>query len=66
MFLNRNDVDIIHECGYLKSDNTLLCSEFEFILIEQHEEDLSYIKKEDESILENFLMKTEQSFSNIV
>ena len=57
MFLIKNDVDVLEECGFLKSDINSLNKEFKDILIEQNEEHLDYIKSEEEIIIEKFLKK---------
>ena len=57
MFLIKNDVDVLEECGFLKSDINSLNKEFKDILIEQSEEHLDYIKSEEEIIIEKFLKK---------
>ena len=57
MFLIKNDIDLLTECGFLKSDINSLCEEFKRILPDQNEEYLSYFKKEEESILERILDK---------
>ena len=38
MFLNKNDNDLLGECGILKNNLTCLCKEYENILLEQKEE----------------------------
>ena len=47
MILNKNDVDILEECGFVKNDINRLFKELKNILIEQNEEYLEYIKNED-------------------
>ena len=37
MFLIENDVDVLHECGLLKSDINCLYKEFKNIILEQNE-----------------------------
>ena len=50
----------------MKNDINRLCEHFKIILIEQNEEYESYIKNEEESILEKILDKQmEQNFSNL-
>ena len=46
-FLLKMDNDLIKERGFLESDNNRLCLEIKTILIEQNEEYLNYIKKEE-------------------
>ena len=66
MFLNKNDVNFLNECGFLKGDITFLHKEFKIILLELNEEYLDHIKKQEESILETFLnKKMEQNFNTI-
>ena len=57
MFLIKNDVDLLTECGFLKIDNNRLCLEFKIFLVEQIEDYLDYIKNEEESLLEKILYK---------
>ena len=45
------------ECGFLKNDINSLNKEFENIIIEQNEENLSYIKNEEESLIARVLNK---------
>ena len=45
MFLIKNDVNLLYECGYLKSDIKFLYEEFKNILLELNEEYLDYIRK---------------------
>ena len=55
MFLNKNDVDLLNGCDYLKDGFNCLCLEFKIFLIEQNEKYLEYIENEEESILERIL-----------
>ena len=57
MFLIKNDVNYLYECGYLKGDINFLYKEFKNILLELNEDYLNYIKNQEESILEKFLNK---------
>ena len=57
MFLIKNDNDLITECGFLKNDINCLNKEFKNLLLEQNQEYLVYIKKEEESIIEKILNK---------
>ena len=57
MFLIKNDVNLLCECGFLKGDIHYLYKKFRDILLELNEEYLDYIKNEGESFLENFLNK---------
>ena len=57
MFLIRNDVNFLYECGFLKGDINFLYKEFKNILLEMNEDYLDYIKNEEESIIERILKK---------
>ena len=57
IFLIQNDNDLLHEVGFSERDINRLNKEFESILIEQHEENLDYIKDQEESIFEKNLYK---------
>ena len=56
-FLIRNDKNLSIEKGFSKNDVNVLNLEFKIIIIEQHEEYLSCIKNEEESIIEKILKK---------
>ena len=55
VFLIQNDKNLLKEIGFSKNDINLLNLEFKNISLEGYEEYLSYIKNEEESILEKFL-----------
>ena len=55
IFLIQNDKNLLKEIGFSKNDINLLNLEFKNILTEQNEDFLSYIKNQEESILEKFL-----------
>ena len=55
MFLIKNDVAILHECGCLKDDIIRLRMGFKNILKEQNEEHLDYIKNEERAIVARIL-----------
>ena len=57
IFLIQNDKNLLKEIGFSKNDINLLNLEFKKILLEGHEEYLSYIKNEEESIIERILNK---------
>ena len=57
MFLVKNDVNFLYECGFLKGDFNFLYREFRNILLELNEDYLDYIKNEEESIIEKILNK---------
>ena len=57
IFLIQNDKNLLEEIGFSKNDIDRLSLEFKNILIKQHEEYLSYIKNEEESIIEKILNK---------
>ena len=56
MFLIKNDVNFLYECGFLKGDINYLYKEFKNILLELNEE-YYHIKNQEEYILEKFLNK---------
>ena len=57
IFLIQNDKNLLNDVRFSKNDITLLNLEFKKILMEEFEDYLSYIKNEEESILEKFLKK---------
>ena len=57
MFLIKNDVNFLYECGFLKGDKSFLYKEFKIILLELNEDYLDHIKNQEEYILEKFLNK---------
>ena len=66
IFLIKNDSDLLTECGFSENDINLLNLEFKNLLMEQHEENLDYIKNEEESKIDKILKKqTEAYFSNL-
>ena len=54
-FLIQNDKNLLKEIGFSKKDINLLNLEFKNIILEEFEKYLSYIKNEEESVLEKFL-----------
>ena len=57
MFLIKNYVNFLYECGFPKGDINFLYKEFKNILLELNEEYLHHIKNQQEPILEKFLNK---------
>ena len=57
MFLIKNDVNFLYECGFLKGDINFIYKEFENILLELNEEYLDHIKNQEEAIIEKILKK---------
>ena len=57
IFLIQNDKNLLREVGFSERDINHLKLEFKNNLIEQHEEYLDYVKDQEESILEKFLIK---------
>ena len=57
MFLNKNDVNFLYECGFLKGEIKFPYKEFKNILLELNEDYLDHIKNQEEKILEKFLNK---------
>ena len=52
LFLIKNAVNFLYECGFLKGDFNFLYKEFKNILLELNEDYLDHIKNQEESILE--------------
>ena len=57
MFLIKNDVNLLYECGFLKGNIHYLYKKFKNNLLELNEEYLDHIKNEEESIIEKILNK---------
>ena len=57
MFLIKNDVNFLYECGFLKDDINFRYKEFKNILLELNEDYLDHIKNQEESIIERILNK---------
>ena len=57
MFLNKNDVNFLYECGFLKGDINFLYKKIENILLELNEDYLDHIKNQEENIIEKILNK---------
>ena len=57
MFLIKNDVNFLYECGFLKGDINFLYKEFKNILLELNEDYLDHIKNRKEAIIEKILNK---------
>ena len=57
IFLIQNDKNLLKEIGFSKNDTNRLSIEFKNVLLEEFEDYLSYIKNEEESILEKILNK---------
>ena len=55
VFLIQNDKILLHEVGFSQRDINRLSLKFKNILLEEFEEYLSYIKNQEESVLEKFL-----------
>ena len=55
--LIKNYVDILQECAFLNDDINRLCLEIKKLLLQENEEHLNYIKKEEEPIIEKILNK---------
>ena len=54
-FLIQNDKNLLNEIGFGKKDVNSLNLEFKRILLEEYEDNLDYIKNEEEYVIENFL-----------
>ena len=57
IFLIKNDVNFLYECGFSKGDINFLYKEFKSILLELNEDYLDHIKNQEESIIERILNK---------
>ena len=57
IFLIQNDENLLKESGYSKNDINRLNFEFKNISIEGHEDFLSYIRNQEESIIEKISNK---------
>ena len=57
MFLIKNDVNFLYECGFLKGDINYLYKEFKNYLLELNEDYLDHVKNQEESIIERILNK---------
>ena len=57
IFLIQDNKNLLKEIGFSKNEINLLNLEFKNIIIEKFEEYLSYIKNEEESIIEKILNK---------
>ena len=57
IFLIKNDINFLYECGFLKGDINFLYKEFKNILLELNGEYLDHIKNQEESKFEMFLNK---------
>ena len=57
MFLIKNDVDLLTECGLLEDDINRYCRKLKNILEEQLEKYLGFFENEEKSIIERILNK---------
>ena len=57
IFLIQNDKNLLKEIGFSKNDINRLSIEFKKIILEEFEDYLSYIKNQEESIIEKILNK---------
>ena len=57
MFIIKNDVNFLYECGFLKGDINFLYKEFKSILLELNEDYLDHIRTEEEAKIEKILNK---------
>ena len=57
MFLIKNDVNFLYECGFSKGDINFLFKECKNILLELNVDYLDHYKIQEESILGKFLNK---------
>ena len=54
-FLTKIDIKFLQECRFLESDINSLNKKFKNIIFEQTEDYLSYIKNQEESLIEKLL-----------
>ena len=52
---NKNDIDLLQGFGFLKNDINHLCLEFKYIIMEQNEKNLVFIKNEKDCVIERIL-----------
>ena len=57
MFLVKDDVNFLYECGFLKGDINYLYKEFKNTLLKLNEDHLDHIRNQEESILGKLLNK---------
>ena len=57
MFLIKNDVNFLYECGFLKGDINFLYKEFKITSLELNEDYLDHIKNQEEAIIEKISNK---------
>ena len=57
MFLIKNDVNLLYECGFLKGDIHYLDKEVKKILLDLNEDYLDHIKNGEAAITEKTLIK---------
>ena len=57
MFLIKNDVNLLNECGFLEDDIIFLYKEFKNILLELNEDYLDHIKNQEAAKIEKILDK---------
>ena len=57
IFLIQNDKNLLIEVGFTKNDINRINLEFKNIILEEFEDYLSYVKNEEESVLEKCLNK---------
>ena len=57
IFLIQNDKNLLKEIGFSKNDINRISIVFKNVILEEFEDYLSYVKNEEESILEKILNK---------
>ena len=57
IFLIQNDKNLLKEVGFSKHDINRLNFEFKNVLLEQNEEYLSFVKNQEESVIEGISNK---------
>ena len=66
MFLIKNDVNFLYECGFLKGDINFLSKELKNILLELNEDYLDHIKNQEEATIEKILNKKMEAYFNTI
>ena len=66
MFLFKNDVNFLYECGFLKGDINFLYKEIKNILLELNEDYLDHNKNQEEAINERVLNEQMEQYISTI
>ena len=66
MFLIKNDVNFLYECGFLTGDINFLYKEYKSISLELNENYLDHMKNQEEAISEKILIKKMEAYFNTI